>query len=772
MSETPNLRLVKQSKGDRRWGQTINENMDLIDAAYGFMVTVPNDLPEVYVYNDTFNGPTGRTITLPKSVDNVNEYAVKVTPTSRGASIGDIYVSKTTTNFVVKCSDSNTTDTFSVGVYYIGDVSSYGGSIYRRWYVSPSTSITDHANAATVGSIAWVLAQISTSPALVELPGNKTYQIKNNLTFSDNIDLFFQRGAIINNDFSIRDSNYEWYPNGATGEYYLQASGGGNPNINMPATVIEDGTRMGSGSAGSLSEGEWDWNDVNGLGYSTVYVKISGATDPDAESTDYLEAGYTISINGTIDISPSQKFQGKALIAFNYGVVPYLLPQWWGALADGVNDDGPAIQMAVDSASSIKSLVYLIPGIYGTNQSINLKTQVVLAGAGKSITSIKMLSVPTGSTPSVDLSTYATTVLAKHPVLYNGSAIDWFTIRDLKIDCNDLDVYGIRLQENYHGTMENVMVFNSYNYAYFNVRGQAIKHDNCQFYNCRKGVVGINCSIMGFNGCGYEHIGGDYVTYFATPVNKGGVSYRDCWFEAHPSDANYQVQQAWIKASGRNNSARNIYFSYGGATAERMIECNGTGESINLDGINVTANPSCNGDFRGINDASSLHYLQINTGAAANRFNGAFSMTKITDNGTHSDFDVIDSGIDFVKHYKRFEIRSTLGVGAYDYALKMDSDNDKCHFFANDNNYIAKVSGSLEIGSNAHTFLKAGTMVLLMPAVGQNVSISDPTYVSSWQTGHLVMGSYHIWVDATGDLRIKSGAPTSDTDGTIVGTQS
>lgn len=40
-----------------------------------------------------------------------------------------------------------------------------------------------------------------------------------------------------------------------------------------------------------------------------------------------------------------------------------------------------------------------------------------------------------------------------------------------------------------------------------------------------------------------------------------------------------------------------------------------------------------------------------------------------------------------------------------------------------------------------------------------------------WNQSHLVMGSYHIWVDSTGDLRIKSSAPSSDLDGTVVGTQ-
>ena len=35
----------------------------------------------------------------------------------------------------------------------------------------------------------------------------------------------------------------------------------------------------------------------------------------------------------------------------------------------------------------------------------------------------------------------------------------------------------------------------------------------------------------------------------------------------------------------------------------------------------------------------------------------------------------------------------------------------------------------------------------------------------------LSLGGYQIWVDAQGKLRIKNGAPTSDTDGTVVGTQ-
>jgi hypothetical protein len=41
-----------------------------------------------------------------------------------------------------------------------------------------------------------------------------------------------------------------------------------------------------------------------------------------------------------------------------------------------------------------------------------------------------------------------------------------------------------------------------------------------------------------------------------------------------------------------------------------------------------------------------------------------------------------------------------------------------------------------------------------------------------WGRVGLILGSYNLWVDSSGRLRIKNGAPTSDTDGVVVGTQS
>ena len=49
--------------------------------------------------------------------------------------------------------------------------------------------------------------------------------------------------------------------------------------------------------------------------------------------------------------------------------------------------------------------------------------------------------------------------------------------------------------------------------------------------------------------------------------------------------------------------------------------------------------------------------------------------------------------------------------------------------------------------------------------------IGTTTGAGKWDGAHMIMGTYHLWIDATGDLRIKSSAPASDTDGAVVGAQ-
>lgn len=70
---------------------------------------------------------------------------------------------------------------------------------------------------------------------------------------------------------------------GATNEYYLEASGGGDPGIAEPGAVREGSTTLAVGTAGSLTAGQWDWgdNETVPLGFNTVYIETTGSVDPD-----------------------------------------------------------------------------------------------------------------------------------------------------------------------------------------------------------------------------------------------------------------------------------------------------------------------------------------------------------------------------------------------------------------------------------------------------------------------------------------------------------
>jgi hypothetical protein len=53
-----------------------------------------------------------------------------------------------------------------------------------------------------------------------------------------------------------------------------------------------------------------------------------------------------------------------------------------------------------------------------------------------------------------------------------------------------------------------------------------------------------------------------------------------------------------------------------------------------------------------------------------------------------------------------------------------------------------------------------------------DLEVGNSSAGGAWNGSRLRLGNFYFWVDASSRLRIKNGAPTSDTDGTIVGTQS
>ena len=76
------------------------------------------------------------------------------------------------------------------------------------------------------------------------------------------------------------------------------------------------------------------------------------------------------------------------------------------------------------------------------------------------------------------------------------------------------------------------------------------------------------------------------------------------------------------------------------------------------------------------------------------------------------------------------------------------------------------ISDELFIGSSG---VGIGTIT---PQAKLDVSGNARIGVGGYNTGHLLLGNYHFWVDSTGNLRINNGQPASDADGTVVGLQS
>lgn len=93
---------------------------------------------------------------------------------------------------------------------------------------------------------------------------------------------------------SLRSANFTWTASGSgTNEYYVRTAASGDPGfVATPPTtngVYISGSAATKGSLGSLAAGEWGFGDNDSLGYSTVYVRLSGGGDPDAQDADHVQ---------------------------------------------------------------------------------------------------------------------------------------------------------------------------------------------------------------------------------------------------------------------------------------------------------------------------------------------------------------------------------------------------------------------------------------------------------------------------------------------------
>ena len=207
----------------------------------------------------------------------------------------------------------------------------YGGGVNRN-----STTIADAITGVGANN-----AELWFSPG--------TWSITQNHTFAATSLVKMPKGAVFDTDISIRSATYKWTASGGgVNEYYLELAGGGNPGINQPSVVAENDSAMTAGVIGALAAGEWNWGNNDALGYNTIYVRLSDGDDPDNKAADYVEAGYTLTIN-LFEAGIYQAFNGNGTVSFGAGAVEKVYPEWFGVTADGTTDDTAAFQRFITS---------------------------------------------------------------------------------------------------------------------------------------------------------------------------------------------------------------------------------------------------------------------------------------------------------------------------------------------------------------------------------------------------------------------------------------
>jgi len=125
-----------------------------------------------------------------------------------------------------------------------------------------------------------VALQIQDSCSNIVFKANNTFNVKHKL------------------DLQGREDKWTWTASGS--EYYLIQRDGlsDNPVIGEPDMVEFNQALLTSGTAGSLSAGQWAWGDNNSLGYNTLYVRLTGDRNPTTVGIDSIYAYYD---NNVID---------------------------------------------------------------------------------------------------------------------------------------------------------------------------------------------------------------------------------------------------------------------------------------------------------------------------------------------------------------------------------------------------------------------------------------------------------------------------------------
>ena len=409
----------------------------------------------------------------------------------------------------------------------------------------------------------------------------------------------------------------------------------------------------------------------------------------------------------------------------------------FGAVGDGVTDDTAAIQAAIDSGAK---KVYIPYGEYLISSTLTIPTQVGLFGDGINNTQI-----------TNDSDDYAFT-------LTNciGSGIDGLYIYSKGTDGADK---GILIEQSGTGNSRNNYVRS----CWFNGQARAAVGVTTQVgVHITGAVIGYTNYWNSIENCAFSSlntpISGEYNGNAAFLNN---CTFENFWFAIRGAMQQWMGTNLWIHSSVGSGSdyCYAVYLEDNGANGAIYNNFNFIQESGGtLDKCYYFSSLTIRNVISGLWQASARGE---NNGSSNTIFDYIGDSILIDDAGIDTTWLSADKLNDIDSNSAGTENIAIFGDGTN---AQAGTGQQKIQVFGGSAE-TRKLEIYQSIGGAAFIDGSGGTSVT---GGGFGVTIGDGT----WNSDPLKLGSYYLWVDSTGDLRIKSSAPSSDTDGTVVGTQS
>lgn len=604
----------------------------------------------------------------------------------------------------------------------------------------------------------FILGQVTTSKYLFPLRSKTTGQ----LVSGKNVDLY-QNGTkvydltetspgIYSHD-AVASGNYDYYVNGnplsgyqdkfigakklATIEGHADADGKlGSSGIQADAvglSQLSPTVRSQLGGSGVSKYAPNDkWTEIEVVGLDTMITVKPDSVDAHAEAKakEVVNDSLTVTIAGK-NVNVREHVKNNNIVN----------PKDYGAVGDGTTNDYAAI---VNMLSSISS-----------DATINLANKIYLLNSTLTISSKSNIKFKNGAFKN-GVTTYMMQVAS----------------------CSDVEFENVEFDGNSQG-MRLVYIYTSSNVSftkcYFHDLGSSGTNNVAGIYwKTTDGVIIKKCRFIDIESASSSSARGVYLADTGTPSKFGKII--ECHFENitpyNDGDGIY------ISAT---SSPYNVHMQIEGNTFKNVAK---RYMKIDAEGVTITGNKgyadnlsqtmlACISSFRGNNTILNNEFFFTGTTNTSNGVVVGSTLNPVVENikiafniFKNSSAPSSSIGIALNRSGNNIKIKNNT-FDSFDYGIRDSYSTPPTisDLLIEDNDYDNITT------SNVY---KNGTWSDFKIENGSTLNIDDrglELSANAYNKNQLILKGYYIWVDGSGDLRIKSGVPSSDTDGTIIGTQ-